>query len=53
MKNMTFIQINLFRSGAPQEGKEDGLVVNVTSPDLTPNKKLPVMVWIHGGGFTR
>jgi len=49
---MTFIQINLFRSGAPQEGKEDGLVVNVTSPDLTPSKKLPVMVWIHGGGFT-
>ena len=43
----------MFREGNPQEGKEDGLVVNVNSPDLSLDKKMPVMVWIHGGGFTR
>ena len=37
------------RSGKPV-GDEDGLVVNVSSPDLSPDRKLPVMVWIHGGG---
>ncbi|CAN5121139.1 carboxylesterase family protein [soil metagenome] len=31
---------------------EDCLTVNVWSPDLKPAKKLPVMVWIHGGGYT-
>jgi len=30
---------------------EDCLTVNVWSPNLTPAKKLPVMVWIYGGGF--
>lgn len=51
VKNMSFIQRNAFRAGNPQEGKEDGLVLNVSSPDLNPSRKLPVMVWIHGGGF--
>jgi len=51
-RDKSFIQINMFREGNPQEGKEDGLVVNVNSPDLSLNKKMPVMVWIHGGGFT-
>ena len=26
-------------------------MLNVSSPDLSPERKLPVMVWIHGGGF--
>src|SRR5215472_11537607 len=31
---------------------EDCLRVNVWTPGLNDNRKRPVMVWIHGGGFT-
>jgi para-nitrobenzyl esterase len=31
---------------------EDCLVVNVWTPTLGRGRKLPVMVWLHGGGFT-
>jgi para-nitrobenzyl esterase len=31
---------------------EDCLRVNVWTPSINDNKKRPVMVWIHGGGFT-
>jgi para-nitrobenzyl esterase len=30
---------------------EDCLVLNVWTPGLNDNKKRPVMVWLHGGGF--
>jgi para-nitrobenzyl esterase len=33
-------------------GDEDCLVLNVTVPDRPSKKNLPVMVWIHGGGYT-
>jgi para-nitrobenzyl esterase len=31
---------------------EDCLVLNVWTPSLDPGRKLPVMVWLHGGGYT-
>ncbi|HEY4340632.1 MAG TPA: carboxylesterase family protein [Steroidobacteraceae bacterium] len=31
---------------------EDCLVLNVWTPTLERDRKLPVMVWLHGGGFT-
>jgi len=34
---------------APEES-EDCLCLNVRTPDLDPEARLPVMVWIHGGG---
>lgn len=33
------------------EGSDDCLYLNVYTKTLKSNRKQPVMVWIHGGGF--
>jgi para-nitrobenzyl esterase len=41
------------KPGGECQKVEDCLYVNVTRPvGAKPGQKLPVMVWIHGGGFT-
>ena len=51
---------NKFAAACPQpktsssdivEMNEDCLYLNIWSPAKSPADKLPVMVWIHGGGF--
>lgn len=32
-------------------GREDAAVVNVYTPYTNPQKPMPVLVWIHGGGW--
>ncbi len=36
---------------APSQYEEDCLYLNVWTPAKTPDAKLPVFVWIHGGGM--
>ena len=37
--------------GDPQSDDEDCLYLNVTTPRRTSGRRLPVMFWVHGGGF--
>ena len=39
-------------AGSPAQKSEDCLVLNVFTPGLKDGRKRPVMVWLHGGGFS-
>lgn len=42
-------QVRPLSSGGRVTGREDCLFINVWTPTLRPDARLPVMVWIHGG----
>ena len=39
-------------AGSPTYHSEDCLVLNVFTPGLNDGRRRPVMVWLHGGGFS-
>jgi para-nitrobenzyl esterase len=39
-------------AGSPAQQSEDCLVLNVFTPGLNDGRGRPVMVWLHGGGFS-
>jgi len=39
-------------AGSPPQQSEDCLVLNVFTPGVNDGRKRPVMVWLHGGGFS-
>ena len=39
-------------AGSPAQQSEDCLVLNVFTPGVNDGRKRPVMVWLHGGGFS-
>jgi para-nitrobenzyl esterase len=39
-------------AGSPSQQSEDCLVLNVFTPGLNDGRRRPVMVWLHGGGFS-
>ena len=39
-------------AGSPVQQSEDCLVLNVFTPGLKDGRRRPVMVWLHGGGFS-
>ncbi|KAK3911255.1 Venom carboxylesterase-6 [Frankliniella fusca] len=46
------IQIDLFKGSTSPEGSEDCLYANIYAPETVSRAQpLPVMVWVHGGGF--
>lgn len=44
-------QVRTMSNTGKVEGQEDCLFINVWTPSLQPDAKLPVMVWIHGGSL--
>ncbi|CAH0388445.1 unnamed protein product [Bemisia tabaci] len=52
--NVNFItQYGTLKNNPPISGQEDCLILNVFSPKVDKAAKLPVILFIHGGGFSQ
>ena len=47
-----YFYYNEFRKGESYTYDEDCLFLNIFTPENLPEQKLPVLIYIHGGGFT-
>ena len=45
------LDYGLVNGGLDEKSDEDCLFVNVYVPEVVTDQLLPVMVWIHGGGY--
>ncbi len=53
MAAQPFQPLNPFWGNIPESGmSEDVLYLNVVTPAKHENERLPVLVWVHGGGLT-
>lgn len=46
------MQYDIYRNGKKNIGNENCLHLSIYTRDLKPETPKPVMIWIHGGGFT-
>jgi len=52
MDALSVVYGNTLSSGPPVSSSEDCLILDVFAPSNATSQGLPVLLWIHGGGYT-